>query len=73
MKERFNLQEKNNKYQRTERVFGFVNKRLESRNLHEGEALGDGVQQEETISPADGGLQRRRETLLDLQNLWSRK
>lgn len=42
----------------TQALFGLVDEPLELRGLQEAEALGDGVEQQETVRPADGGLQR---------------
>lgn len=42
----------------TQALFGLVDETLELRDLQEAEALGDGVEQQETVRPADGGLQR---------------
>jgi len=49
----------------TETLFGFVDECLELRDLQEAEALCDGIEQQETISPADGGLQRSHCALLE--------
>lgn len=53
------------KYLPTQILLGLVNERLELWDLQEAEALCDGVQQQETISPANGRLQRTYRALLE--------
>lgn len=53
------------KYLPTQILLGLVNERLELWDLQEAEALCDGVQQQETISPANGRLQRSYRALLE--------
>lgn len=53
---------------RTKTTFGFVDEGLESRDLQEAAALRDGIDEQETIGPADGRLQRGHRALLDKVN-----
>lgn len=49
----------------TQALFGLVDKFLEPRDLQEAEALCDGVEQQETVSPADRCLQSSHGALLE--------
>lgn len=50
---------------RTQALLGVLDELLESWHVQEAEALGDGVEQQEAVRPADGGLQGRRGVLLE--------
>lgn len=48
----------------TQTLFCLVNEFLKSRDIQEADALCDGVEQQEAVCPADGGLQRSHRALL---------
>ena len=49
----------------TQALLGLFDEFLEARDLQEAEALCDGVEQQETVSPADRRLQRSHSALLE--------